>query len=781
MGTNSQQVTYIEEKENAFEFIQSHPAAFGELCERNPEMLDNYVLNNVEEGRVKEWLKKTTKPAPSPEISESGEEIEIIPDALLLSSMDPKKEENELFHHTEKYQNTNVVLRRGYKFKLDLHFKEREYIAAKDKIVIEFAIGTTPSAATGTKMSMEVGSQVQKSRWGALLVEIEKKKKKRMTVEVNIPATAIIGRYKVAVEVQSTCKDGVKVDRKVQPDVFVIFNPFCPDDDVYLENAAQQDEYVMNDTGIIYYGTAYRQGGMRWLFGQFEEGILSIAMKLLREEPMAKKNPLKSLKKRSSPTQCVRILSAMVNCGDDDGVLWGNWSGDYSGGASPTSWSGSVKILKDWNSSKMQPVKFGQCWVFSGVFTTVMRALGIPARSVTNFNSAHDTEFNMTIDKFINEEGDEVDTGVEDSIWNFHVWNEAWFKRPDLPKGYDGWQACDATPQEESGGIMRCGPAPITAVKHGEIFIGQDTNFIFSEVNADRVYWRVNDSNEVTGLILRQDRHVGKCISTKAVGSDEREDITGHYKYPEGSSKERAAFDKAYAHGRKADYHDKFVIQDEGAITIAIVPSKEDVTNGHSFSVNIKVENTTSEVKNVTINTVICTMLCTDERKSILKRVKTQVSLPMLGENIEKIPLSFDEYGGSRLGDCNVIRFTTTVKVEETGNLYVDRYDLRLESPACMYIEMPEKMKLYSNSILRINVTNPLKVPLTGGTLTLQALGIITGDTIKINDPIPPDQTVTFEVKDVMPWRVGTAQLIADFDSNEISNIKCSAHVDVYR
>lgn len=57
-------------------------------------------------------------------------------------------------------------------------------------------------------------------------------------------------------------------------------------------------------------------------------------------------------------------------------------------------------------------------------------------------------------------------------------------------------------------------------------------------------------------------------------------------------------------------------------------------------------------------------------------------------ENEQKIDLSFDEYGGPRLGDCNVIRFTTTAKVVETGNLYVDRYDLRLESPACMAIQV---------------------------------------------------------------------------------------------
>ena len=43
--------------------------------------------------------------------------------------------------------------------------------------------------------------------------------------------------------------------------------------------------------------------------------------------------------------------------------------------------------------------------------------------------------------------------GLRDSIWNFHVWNDVWMERPDLPSGYGGWQAIDATPQEESGGI----------------------------------------------------------------------------------------------------------------------------------------------------------------------------------------------------------------------------------------------------------------------------------------------------------------------------------------
>jgi len=65
------------------------------------------------------------------------------------------------------------------------------------------------------------------------------------------------------------------------------------------------------------------------------------------------------------------IFSASkVNSNDDKGVVWGRWDGEYKDGKSPSSWSGSVKILKQWSENKMNPVKYGQCWVFSGVLVT---------------------------------------------------------------------------------------------------------------------------------------------------------------------------------------------------------------------------------------------------------------------------------------------------------------------------------------------------------------------------------------------------------------------------
>ena len=86
----------------------------------------------------------------------------------------------------------------------------------------------------------------------------------------------------------------------------------------------------------------------------------------------------------------------------------------------------------------------------------VCRALGIPCRSVTNYVSAHDTNASLTVDKYFDRNGEEIQGGPEgdchDYCWNFHVWNEVWMTRPDLLPGYGGWQVIDATPQEASDG-----------------------------------------------------------------------------------------------------------------------------------------------------------------------------------------------------------------------------------------------------------------------------------------------------------------------------------------
>lgn len=38
---------------------------------------------------------------------------------------------------------------------------------------------------------------------------------------------------------------------------------------------------------------------------------------------------------------------------------------------------------------------------------------------------------------------------------------------------------------------MRCGPAPLRAIKDGHVYLNYDVGFVFSEVNGDRIVWEV--------------------------------------------------------------------------------------------------------------------------------------------------------------------------------------------------------------------------------------------------------------------------------------------------
>lgn len=65
---------------------------------------------------------------------------------------------------------------------------------------------------------------------------------------------------------------------------------------------------------------------------------------------------------------------------------------------------------------------------------------------------------------------------------NFHVWNECWMARPDLPVGMGGWQVVDATPQETSQGRYCCGPTSVSAIHDGQVYLKYDAPFVFAEV-----------------------------------------------------------------------------------------------------------------------------------------------------------------------------------------------------------------------------------------------------------------------------------------------------------
>lgn len=128
-------------------------------------------------------------------------------------------------------------------------------------------------------------------------------------------------------------------------------------------------------------------------------------------------------------------------------------------------------------------------------------------------------------------------------------------------------------------GVYCCGPASVNGILQGEALLKYDMPFVFAEVNADIVKWMVSDHTwsyddenfgtctgvktpqiiklfysifsmllffprpcshpQVTARGLKKKMHsdtktVGQNISTKAVGSNMRNDITDSYKHREG-------------------------------------------------------------------------------------------------------------------------------------------------------------------------------------------------------------------------------------------------------
>ncbi|MEE6528112.1 hypothetical protein FKM82_030073, partial [Ascaphus truei] len=142
-------------------------------------------------------------------------------------------------------------------------------------------------------------------------------------------------------------------------------------------------------------------------------------------------------------------------------------------------------------------------------------------------------------------------------------------------------------------GVYCCGPAPVRAVKEGDLGIKYDVPFLFAEVNADMVYY-VKQRDGTTRKTLFT-AIVGQNISTQAIGLDVPEDITHTYKYPEGSDDERRVFEKA----SKVNATPLQAAEQEERLPGVSIKIKvsEEMDKGSDFDVFVVMTNSTEEEK----------------------------------------------------------------------------------------------------------------------------------------------------------------------------------------
>uniref|UniRef100_A0A8C7S2N7 Protein-glutamine gamma-glutamyltransferase 2 n=1 Tax=Oncorhynchus mykiss TaxID=8022 RepID=A0A8C7S2N7_ONCMY len=664
-------------------------------------------------------------------------------------------EKNNTAHKTNDISVNRLIVRRGQSFLVTFDF-HGPFRSTTDLLELTVETGPQPSEALGTRSVFGLPEgRWKRSSWKVKVHQGSVLPVGSITLDITSPADAPVGEYSLSVKTSATASVGSSLGK-----LLLLFNPWCQEDWVHLPEEEERQEYVMREQGLVYKGSDNYISSMAWNFGQFEDDIVDICLKLLDVNPKCLSDPAKDFSARCNPIYVSRVVSAMINANDDGGVLMGRWDGQYDGGVSPTHWNGSVEVLRRWLKYGGNPVKYGQCWVFAAVMCTVLRCLGIPCRVVTNFQSAHDTDKNLTIDDFFSDYGVRPKQSP-DSVWNYHVWVEAWMRRPDLSVDslYDGWQAVDPTPQEKSTGVYCCGPAPVKAILQGHVDLKYDVPFVFAEVNADRVTWMVFADGSKKN-IFTDTVSVGQNISTKAVGSDKRVDITANYKHAEGTEKERAVYNQAVKKVNIPEENSNGIHDDKPGVSMKIVELTKPVS-GKDIDLELVLNSNDNETRTLVINVNVQAMRYNGIPSSqIQTELKEQKLLPNQGR-VKMFQIDL----------LNTTPISVTAIKLEMGFIQCDSSDIIYYLANAIGSELQ-----YSDMMAEVVFENPLSEGLRDCFITVTGSGLLT-ETMEARMPLLK-QGHRLRVKiPFTPYRPGPKKLVAGFNCDQFRDIKASCNV----
>ncbi|NWI08065.1 TGM1 glutamyltransferase, partial [Crypturellus soui] len=167
--------------------------------------------------------------------------------------------------------------------------------------------GPNPQVAKGTHVLVPLGG-ASPTGWTAEEEEPEEGAEPgdgpALRVRLAPPPDAPIGRYRVSVKTRTAAGDYAAPFRDGDH-LVLLFNPWCPDDLVYMENTGDLNEYVLNESGRIFYGTEAQIAERSWNYGQFDPGVLDACLYILDRRGMPHAA-------RGDPIMVARVVSAMV-------------------------------------------------------------------------------------------------------------------------------------------------------------------------------------------------------------------------------------------------------------------------------------------------------------------------------------------------------------------------------------------------------------------------------------------------------------------------------------
>jgi transglutaminase 1 len=319
--------------------------------------------------------------------------------------------------------------------------------------------------------------------------------------------------------------------------------------------------------------------------------------------------------------------------------------------------------------------------------------------------------------------------------------------------------------------MYRCGPAPVEAVRRGEVNIGFDTTFVYTEVRADMCVFKESEDG-FWSRVKTIPNYVGKLIVTKKIGQEvlpeieDMEDITEIYKNPFDSPEDKMAVKKAIKMVPIAQ--DIYDMDDSQIEDVEFKLFEiEQITLGESFKIAMSMHNTSSEPRSVSIVLSASSILYTGTTINKLKRSDAKIVLkPNQRENIHTF-MKPSEYM-DKMSSHSLIRITAVANVEGTEQLWSQDDDFVVQKPQ-LDVKLNSQLQVNKQCEATFSFTNPLSVTLTDCTFSVEGPGI--HRVIKFRDVMPNEKHVTY--KEVFsPENEGQRTVTVSFNSKQLTDIK---------
>uniref|UniRef100_A0A8C9J5W2 Protein 4.2 n=1 Tax=Panthera tigris altaica TaxID=74533 RepID=A0A8C9J5W2_PANTA len=674
--------------------------------------------------------------------------------ALGIKNCDFQAAKNNEEHYTKAISSQHLFVRRGKPFTIILHFQApvHTFLSTLKKVALIAQTGEQPSKANKTQATFPISSMGDRKWWSAV---VEDRDAQSWNISVTTPTDAIIGHYSLLLQVLG--KKSFPLGRFT-----VLFNPWAREDAVFLERESQRTEYVLNQNGLIYLGTADCIQEEPWDFGQFEVDVIDLSLHLLSMD--------KQVEEWGNPVHVAHILGASLHAFMEKRVLPTPQTHTIQEAALLNKRRGSVPILRQWLTGQGRPVYDGQAWVFAAVACTVLRCLGIPARVVTTFASAQGTGGRLFVDEYYNEEGLQNGEGQRGRIWIFQTSTECWMTRPALPQGYDGWQILHPNAHSGGGVLESCDLVPVRAVKEGILGLTPAVSDLFASVNASCVVWKCceDDTLELTNS---NTKYVGNNISTKSVGSDRCEDITQNYKYPEGSSQEKEVLERVQKermeHEKDSGIHPPRLKTAEPLYLFLEAPSSLCLGGNAQFSVILV--NPTDEEKAVELAIGVQAMYYNGILAAKLWKNKLFLTLGANMDETTTNSLSFSCFEQSP-PENSFLRLTAiaTATQSESSLSCFAQEDIAICRPR-LVIEMPETTEQYQLLKASVSVHNFLDVPMQDCVISIFGRGLIYREKRYRLASVLPRKTLYTQFQ-FTPTQVGPQRLTVEMDCDMFQN-----------